>query len=73
MRSREIAKFAAGFAANQMLTHGAMTATDTEFTMLGVTYTRELNTIATAFWAVLLVLLVYHAWLRAPADGTPRN
>ena len=64
MRAREIAKFAAGFAADQLLTHGAMAATDTEFSMLGVAYTRELNTIAAVFWGVLMLLLIYYAWIR---------
>lgn len=31
MHASEIAKFFSGFAANQVLTHGAMAATDTEF------------------------------------------
>lgn len=71
MSAKEIAKFAAGFAANQLLTHGAMAATDTEFAMLGIAYTREFNTIAALFWGVLMLLLIYYAWLRR-ADATPR-
>jgi len=66
---REISKFIAGFAANQLLTHGAMAATDTEFTMLGFAYTREFNAIAAALGrrdagVDLLCLVQWH--------GTPR-
>lgn len=62
MSAREIAKFISGLAANQLLTHGAMAATDTEFTMMGIAYTRELNTVAAAVWGVLMLLLIYYAW-----------
>jgi hypothetical protein len=68
MSGKEISKFVAGFAANQLLTHGAMAAIDTEFSMLGIAYTRELNTIAAAFWGVLMLLLIYYAWIR-PDDA----
>lgn len=71
MSAYEIAKFAAGFAANQLLTHGAMAATNTEFSLLGIAYTRELNTIAALFWGVLMLALIYYAWLRR-ANATPR-
>ena len=64
MRAMEIAKFFAGFAANQLLTHGAMAATDAEFSMLGITYTRELNAIAAVLWGALMLVLIYCAWLR---------
>lgn len=64
MHVKEIAKFVAGFATNQFLTHGAMAATDTEFSILGFTYTRELNTSAAAVWGVLMLLLIYYAWIR---------
>lgn len=48
-----------------------MAATNTEFAMLGIAYTREFNTIAALFWGVLMLLLIYYAWLRR-ADATPR-
>ena len=32
--------------------------------MLGVAYTRELNTLAAVFWGVLMLLLIYYAWIR---------
>ena len=63
MGAREFAKFAAGFAANQMLTPGAFAATDTEFSMIGISYTRDLNIIAAAYWGILMLLLIYYAWL----------
>lgn len=66
---REVAKFLAGLAGNQLLTHGAMAATETEFSMLGVAYTRELNTIAAVFWGVLMLLLIYYAWIRRSQTG----
>lgn len=73
MRTKELAKFASGFAADQLLTHGPMAATDTEFSMLGIAYTREFNTLAAVFWAILMLLLIYFAWGRrggsSPADA----
>lgn len=64
MKTREIAKFGSGFAADQLLTHGVMAAAGTEFTLLGIAYTRELNT-AAAVWAILCFGLVYFAWIRS--------
>ena len=64
MKTREIAKFASGFAADQLLTHGVMAAAGTEFTLMGIDYTRELNTAAAAVWAILCFGLVYFAWIR---------
>lgn len=64
MKAKEIAKFASGFAADQLLTHGAMAVTDTEFRIFGIQYTSELNTIAAVIWAVVLALLVFYAWGR---------
>ena len=66
---REVAKFIAGFAGNQFLTHGAMAATNTEFSMLGVAYTRELNTLAAVVWGLLMLLLIYYAWIRRSQAG----
>lgn len=64
MSAKEIAKFFSGVAANQVLIHGAMAASGTEFSMMGITYTTELNTIAAVGWVVLLIILVYFAWIR---------
>lgn len=62
---KEVAKFLAGVAANQTLTHGAFALMgDLPLKILGVTYTRELNTIAVIFWLIALVMLVYYAWIR---------
>lgn len=64
MSSREIAKFLSGVAANQVLTHGAMAASGTEFAIFGIRYTQDLNTIAAVAWAIALALLFYYAWVR---------
>lgn len=64
MTSKEIAKFFSGFAANQVLTHGALAAAGTEFSLLGISYNQQLNTIAAAVWGVLMLLLIYYAWMR---------
>lgn len=62
---KEVAKFFAGVAANQTLTHGAFALKgDLPLPILGITYTRELNTGAMIFWLIVLVVLVYYAWIR---------
>ncbi|KQB60252.1 hypothetical protein [Acidovorax sp. SD340] len=69
MTSKEIAKFFSGFAANQMLTHGALAATGTEFTVFGINYTRQLNTTAAIVWGILMLALIYYAWMRRGETG----
>lgn len=64
MNNKEIAKFFSGVAANQVLTHGAFAAGGVEFTLFGIDYTRGLNTVAAIVWGVLLVLLIYYAWMK---------
>lgn len=64
MRAREIAKFFAGFAANQVLTHGAFALSGVQFMLFGIHYDRRLNSAAVLAWAVALALLVYYAWIR---------
>jgi hypothetical protein len=61
---REIAKFFSGFSANQVLTHGAMAITGTQFTIFGITYGLGLNMMAVFVWAAVSLVLVYHAWIR---------
>lgn len=62
---KEVAKFFAGVAANQTLTHGAFALSgDLPLRILGVVYTREFNTLAMIFWLIVLVALVYYAWVR---------
>lgn len=62
---KEVAKFFAGVAGNQTLTHGAFALMgDLPLKILGVSYTRELNTVAMIFWLIVLVVLVYYAWIR---------
>ena len=63
----DIAKFFAGFAANQVLRHGAFALAGVQFTLFGVHYDRGLNIAGTIVWGVLLVLLVWFAWLKKRA------
>lgn len=67
MKLKEIAKFFSGLAANQALNHGAMAVAGTQFTMFGITYSPGMNTTAAVIWAVVLILLVYYAWIRDDA------
>ena len=64
MKGKEIAKFVAGFAANQVLTHGALATAGIQFSLLGIAYDQRLNTIAAVVWGIILLLLIYYAWLR---------
>lgn len=64
MKTKEIAKFLSGMAANQVLTHGAFVAGGVQFEMFGILYDRSLNTMGVVFWSAMLAVLVYHAWLR---------
>ena len=61
---KEAAKFFAGFAANQVLTHGAFIFSQSPPKLFGIVYTPQFNLFAVIFWAVALVLLVYFAWIR---------
>lgn len=62
---KEVAKFFAGVAANQTLTHAAFALSgDLPLRILGIVYTREFNTVAMIFWLIVLVALVYYAWIR---------
>jgi hypothetical protein len=62
--SKEVAKFIAGFAANQVLTHGAFALSGVQFTVFRMTYTPRLNMIAVVVWAVVTIVLVYYAWVK---------
>ena len=64
MSGKEIAKFFSGFAANQVLTHGAMAISGVQFTMFGIAYSPRMNTTAAIVWAIALVLLIYYSWIR---------
>ena len=64
MTRKEIAKFFSGFAASQVLTHGALAASGVQFTILGIGYTPGFNTLAAVVWAVVLIVLVHYAWIR---------
>ncbi|MCL4475926.1 MAG: hypothetical protein M1508_06840 [Nitrospirae bacterium] len=64
MKGKETAKFFAGFAANQVLTHGGLAIGGVQFTLFGIPYTPTFNTVAAAVWAIVLLLLVYYAWIK---------
>ncbi|KXJ98007.1 MAG: hypothetical protein UZ17_ACD001002897 [Acidobacteria bacterium OLB17] len=63
-RKKEAAKFFSGVAANQVLTHGAFAVSGVQFSIFGIGYTTQLNTVAVIVWAAVLVILVYYAWVR---------
>lgn len=59
-----VAKFFAGVAASQALTHGVLAAAGIQLSLFGIAYSQRLNTIAAVVWAILLLLLAYYAWNR---------
>lgn len=66
---KEAAKFIAGFAGNQILTHGTLAASGTRFSVFGMDYTPALNTTAAVVWGVIMLLLIYYAWMRRGEAG----
>lgn len=62
MKMSEIAKFCSGVAANQVLTHAALSVSGTQVVMFGITYSPITNTVAAGFWAVATAALVYAGW-----------
>ena len=60
----DLAKFFAGFSANQVLTHGAFVLGGVQFTLFGIHYERGLNILATVVWGGVLALCVWLAWIR---------
>lgn len=67
MASKEAAKFLSGFAANQVLTHGALAVAGTRFTVMGIDYTPGLNAGAVLIWLSVMAFLIHYAWLRTRA------
>lgn len=61
---KELAKFLAGFSANQILTHGAFVLGGVQFALFGIHYDRGLNVAGVAVWAGVLGLSVWFAWIR---------
>jgi hypothetical protein len=62
---RELAKFFAGVAANQTLTHWAFGLSDVlPFKLLVVTYTPALNGVAMIVWPLVAVALIRYGWMR---------
>ena len=60
----EIAKFLAGFSANQVLTHGAFVLAGVQFTLFGIHYDRALNLAGAIVWGAVLAFCVWFAWIR---------
>lgn len=62
---KEVAKFLSGIAVMQVVMHGALALSgDRPLTMLGITYTPQLNFVAVGAWSIIAILLVYYAWGR---------
>lgn len=61
---KEAAKFFAGISASQVLTHVAFAAAGVRFSHFGIDQTPGLIPGRLIFWAIVLILLVYYAWLR---------
>lgn len=64
MIAKDIAKFISGFAANQVLVHGALALSGVEFVLFGINYDHWLNTTAVVFWASSLP-----CWSTTPGSG----
>lgn len=64
MKGKEIAMFFSGFAANQVLTHRALATAGIQLSLFGITYDQRLDTIAVVVWAIILLMLIYYAWVR---------
>lgn len=66
---KDVAKFIAGFAGNQFLTHGALAIDGTRFSVFGINYTPELNATAAAGWGIFMLLLIFYAWMGRGEPG----
>lgn len=65
---KEFAKFLSGMAVMQVLIHGALALSgDLPLTMLGITYTPQLNSVAVVVWTIIAIFLAYYAWRRRRA------
>ena len=65
---KEFAKFSAGVAAMQTVGHWALGLSDAlPITLVGITYTSGVNTMAMVIWPIITLLLVYYAWVRKVA------
>jgi hypothetical protein len=66
---REIAKFFAGFAANETIGHwwiGIWGSSLLPLKIGGITFTSTFNLVCMVFWPIALALLVYVGWFRKP-------
>ena len=65
MLKKELAKFFAGVAADQTVVHFALGVSGVlPLKLFGISLTQRLNTFGTVFWPIVLILLVYYAWIR---------
>lgn len=64
MNSKEIANFFSGFAANQVLTHGALAVGGVEFTLFGIAYTPKAERDCAIVCGIILALLIYYSWMK---------
>lgn len=63
-RKKDIAKFLSGFAANQVLVHGALALNSITFSLFGIQYTPTFNAFGAFGWAVITIFLMLYAWKR---------
>lgn len=64
-RKKGIAKFFAGFSANQIMVHWGLGLADKLPLDFGfVTLTENVNTIGMILWPVIFMLLVYWGWIK---------
>ncbi|HEY3244378.1 MAG TPA: hypothetical protein VGM03_13615 [Phycisphaerae bacterium] len=69
---RDIAKFLAGFAANETIGHWWVGIWGTDLFPMkigGFTFTSTINTFAMIVWPIVLIALVYYAWFYKGQSG----
>ena len=74
LQAREIAKFAAGIAANESLGHwwlGTLGREHLPIRLSLMTLGENVNYIAMVAWPIVLAALVYYAWLSKASVGKP--
>lgn len=64
-RKKEFAKFLSGFAAHEAIGHSVLSGTGLlPRTVLGITVTPAYNSVLIIAWWVILIALVYYAWVK---------
>jgi len=69
---RELAKFFSGVAANETIGHGWLGIWGKDLLPMkigGFTFTSTINTYAMIVWPLVLIALVYYAWLHKTRTG----